>query len=69
MPIALSAPNGSVQGTLFQRNSNGGLDALGSHHVQLTSQDPDFVARTVLTASNGRFSLPDVPAGELSDEW
>ena len=66
LPIALSAPNGSVQGTLYQRNTNGGLDALAAHFVQLSSADPEFATRTVPTASNGRFSLPEVPAGEYT---
>jgi len=71
LPVALTAPGGSVQGTLVQRGSSGGSSPLVGKVVELSPTqvlDPPLPTRTTLTAANGGFQIQDVVAGTYTLE-
>jgi len=71
LPIALTAPGGSVQGTLYQRTASGGATPLGAKIVELipvVPADPPGPALLVTTPSTGNYSISDVPAGQYTLE-
>ncbi len=69
LPIALTAPGGSVQGTLYQRTGSGGSVPMAGKVIELeptVPADPPAPMLTMTTPSSGVFSIVDVPAGEYT---
>src|SRR5690606_17557260 len=66
LPIAMTAPGGSVQGNLYQRTASGGSTPLGGKVIELIAAAPEGPSFSFTTPVSGAFSISDVPAGEYT---